>query len=103
MTMEEMDEIRERAANHVRTACREYGLYGNVIYYAPSPIVGEGESNRNRLYIIAGTSPRMGEDPLPIGLDPDYLVRRTARNKKLFYPGCWAFDFSEVNQVDAMH
>ena len=99
MDLSELETIRKHSALVIRKICEEYGLYGNVIYYAPSPIT---ESNRNRLYIIAGTDPAIGQDPPPKWLKPDEIIRRNERNNKLFYCENWAFDlFENRNDIQA--
>ena len=103
MTAQTLEDIRKRAANHIKHVCSQYGLYGNVVYYEPSSITTGDDSNRNRLYIVAGLSPKLGEDPPPFELNLDYIARQCQRNEKLFYPRIWALDFtSDVSMVDAM-
>lgn len=90
---------RSRAAMAVNNICRKYGLTGNVVYYAPSPIP---DSDRNRLYIVAGFDPAIRDNPTPSYLEPDKIVRNIKRNEKLFYPKIWAYDlFENKNDMHA--
>lgn len=91
MTPNDVYEGRQRAADQIRRICAEYGLYGSVIYHAPSSIP---ESDRNRIYIIAGNNPDLDGDSAPKWVYPEDIIRRSERNSKLFYPGIWAFDLS---------
>ena len=93
MTYQEIEAIRLNNASIVKDICSEYGLYGNVIYYTPSPIAG---SSMNRMYIVAGTDPALGEDPFPKQLRPDEIQRALERNEKLFCPRVWVFDLGEI-------
>lgn len=96
-------ESLQNLALQVKKICREYGLYGNVIYYAPSPFTRPDHSNRNRFYIVAGTSQDLQRDTLPSWLDPEEIIRRNSRNCKLFYPAVWAVDLSSgVSFMDAI-
>lgn len=79
---------------HCKKICSEYGLFGNFFYYTPSPIE---ESDRNRVYFIAGIDPALGGDVLPQGYFPEDLLRRQERCKKLFYPHTFVMDFTEEN------
>lgn len=76
---------------NVQRICAEYGLYGNVYYHEASRIP---YSDKNRLYIIAGTDPAIGEDPPPAHFAPDAIIRRREQNEKLFYPDMWAYDLT---------
>lgn len=90
---------RSRAAVLVQNICRKYGLSGNVVYYNPSPFP---ESDRNRLYIVAGFDPAIRNNPIASNLEPDAIVRKVKRNEKLFYPKIWAYDlFENKNDVHA--
>lgn len=89
--MNDMESIRQQVAQTVKAICNRYGLYGNVVYDTPSPIAG---SNRNRLYVVAGTDPALSQDPLPKSFRPDEVLRRQERDDGLFYPKVWAFDLS---------
>lgn len=96
-----IENIRKDAADRVKNICSQYGLYGNVIYYNPSPI---SDSNLNRLYVVAGLDPAIALDPPPRYLRPDEIVRRNKRNEKLFYPYVWAFDlFSDKIGIEVNH
>ena len=77
---------------HLKKICSEYGLFGNFFYYSPSPIV---ESDRNRLYFIAGTDPALGSDVLPAHYFPEDLLRHQKRCSKLFYPQVYVMDFTK--------
>ena len=77
---------------HCQKICSEYGLFGNFFYYAPSPI---DESDRNRLYFIAGIDPSLGSEALPAYVYPEDLLRRQQRCNKLFYPQVYVIDFTE--------
>lgn len=81
----------------VRDICREYGLYGRIVYFEPTQVP---ESDRCRFYILAGVSEDVMKDPLPNHIQPEELVRKQARNLSLFYPDCFALDMTEVK--DAM-
>ena len=103
MTDSSFEDARLQLAQKVKQFCAGYGLYGNVIYYAPSPFTREDESNRNRLYIIAGTSPAFGTDPPPDWIQPDQIIRRNKRNCKLFYPDAWALELSSgMQEIEIM-
>lgn len=91
MAPNDVYEGRQRAAEQIRRICAEYGLYGSVVYCAPSSIP---ESDRNRIYIIAGNSPDLTGDAAPKWVFPEDIIRRAERNSKLFYPNLWAFDLS---------
>lgn len=80
------------AIDHIKQICSEYGLYGNIIHYTPSPIP---ESDRNKYYIVAGTDPAIVGDSLPEYYFPEDVLRRQERNSSLFYPNAWVFDLSE--------
>ena len=101
MDRHEMESIRRTAAEKIKDICAKYGLYGNVIYYEPSPVP---DSNRNRLYIVAGTDPAVGKDPLPRTYHPEEILRRQNRSKSLFYPNAWVFDLSynpdDISEID---
>jgi len=98
------EEARIQLAQKVKHFCAVYGLYGNVIYYEPSPFTREDESNRNRLYIIAGTSPAFAEDPTPSWIQPDQIIRRNKRNCKLFYPDAWALELTPgMQEIEIMN
>jgi len=84
-------ESRKRAAEHIRRICAEYGMYGNIFHHTPSSIP---DSDRNRVYVIAGTHPDIGGERLPKWVYPEDIIRRSERNNKLFYPNIWAFDLS---------
>lgn len=93
------DNILQQHAQVVQDICRRYQIYGNVGYYTPSPIPG---SDRNRVYIVAGLDPAIMDSKHFPSFRPDEIIRRTARNEKLFYPQIWAYDLSEnVNDVQA--
>ena len=99
MDLIELENIRKHSALVIKKICEKHGVYGNVIYYEPSPIAG---SDRNRLYIIAGLDPAIGNDPPPEWLKPDEIIRRNERNSKLFYSDIWAFDlFENKNDMQA--
>lgn len=99
MTYEELENLRRHSGQVVKKICKKYGIYGNVIYDAPSPIP---VSDRNRLYIVAGLDPAIGEDPPPVWLRPEEIIRRNGRNRKLFYPDIWVFDlYSNRNDMEA--
>jgi len=96
-----IENIRKNAADRVKNICSQYGLYGNVIYYNPSPIP---DSNLNRLYVVAGLDPALALDPPPKYVRPDEIVRQNNRNEKLFYPNIWAYDlFSEGMGIEINH
>lgn len=92
---------KQQLASLIQQICAEYGLYGNLIYHAPSPLACADEYNRNRLYIIAGPDPAFGEDPPPDWIDPEQIILRNSRNCKLFHPGAWAFDLSSGREMEA--
>ena len=96
MDLANIEAYRHRAAQAVQEICHKYGLYGNVVYYAPSPIAN---SDRNRLYIVAGMDPAIESEKLPKEFRPDEIIRNNERNHKLFHPYAWAFDLFE-NQND---
>lgn len=75
----------------VQRICAEYGLYGNIYYREASRIP---YSDKNRLYIIAGTDPAIGKEPPPDRFCPDVIIRRREQNEKLFYPDVWAYDLT---------
>lgn len=92
---------RQRLADDIRQTCSDYGLYGNVIYHAPSPFTLSDKCNRNRFYIIAGTDPAFGQDPPPAWLAPDEIIRRNSRNSKLFYTDAWVLNLSsDISRID---
>ena len=76
---------------NVQHICAEYGLYGNVYYHDASRIP---YSDKNRLYIIAGTDPAIGKNPPPPLFSPEAIIRRREQNEKLFYPDVWAYDLT---------
>ena len=76
---------------NVQHICAEYGLYGNVYYHDASRIP---YSDKNRLYIIAGTDPAIGKNPPPSLFSPEAIIRRREQNEKLFYPDVWAYDLT---------
>lgn len=95
--MMDMNELAIQSVNpsfvkEVQSLCHGYGLYGNVIYHNPSPFA---ESDCNRVFVVAGYDPEIEQDPLPPNLQPDDIIRRNERNKKVFCPGSWAYDLSE--------
>ncbi len=103
MVDEMLGESLQNFSRQVKQVCGEYGLYGNVIYYAPSPFTCPDQNNRNRFYIIAGPSPDFGQDTVPAWLDPEQIIQRNKRNCKLFYPGAWALDLSSgISQIEAL-
>lgn len=92
-------DAQARAVAQIRAICREYGLSGSIFSYNPCYLP---ESNRNRVYVVAGTDAALSGDTLPQGLSPDVIIRRSERNKQLFYPHVWAFDLSaNSNQMKA--
>lgn len=88
----ETQEFRNRYGQVVKEICRKHGIYGDVIYYTPSPISG---SDRNRLYVVAGIDSAIGESNATNELKPDEILRRAQRNSKLFYPKVWAYDLAD--------
>lgn len=92
------EDNRPQLVQRIKHICASYGLYGNVVYYSPSPFTCDGDSNRNRLYIIAGISPAFGEDQLPEWIQPDQIIMRNKRNIKLFYPDAWALELTPGTQ-----
>ena len=91
-----MLQIRE----NVQHICAQYGLYGNVYFREASLIP---YSDKNRLYIIAGTDPAISNDPPPDQYAPDVIIRRREQNEKLFYPDVWAYDLTtHSDQLKAM-
>jgi len=82
----------QRAAFTVEEDCRKYGIYGTLVNFAPSPFP---ESDRNRLYIVAGLDPALSKKPVSLPMSPAEILRRSERNKKLFYPKLWAYDLTE--------
>ena len=92
MTAPSFEESRKLLAQKVQRFCSSYGLYGNVVYYAPSPFTRADESNRNRLYIIAGLHPDFAKEPLPAWIQPDRLLQRNLRNNKLFYTDAFVLE-----------
>lgn len=92
-------EAQLRAVQQIRGICDEYGMNGGIFRYNPCYLP---ESNRNRVYMVAGTDPALRAESLPQGLSPDAIIRRGERNKQLFYPHVWAFDLSaNSNQMKA--
>lgn len=89
MDIHEPVETIEQLKEQVQRICRKYGLYGNVYYYEPSTIP---TSNRNRIYVLAGTDPAIMQSPPPERYHPDEIVRRNSSNELLFYPDLWALD-----------
>ena len=99
--MNGIEDVRKSTADQVKRICAQYGLYGNAIYYSPSPFEG---SDLNKMYIIAGFDPALSHTPPPKYLCPDEIVRRIEQNENLFYPNIWAFDMSSCkNEMDANH
>lgn len=92
MDRQEMESIRKNNSAIVQDICSKYGLYGNVVYYEPSPIAG---SSLNRMYIVAGMDPVFAQDQVPKGLRPDEMIQTIQQNEKLFYPRAWALDLLE--------
>lgn len=92
MDREELEAVRKNNAEVVRQICAQYGLYGNVVYYEPSPISG---SSLNRMYMVAGTSPVFGNYPLPKRFRPNEVLQAINRNEKLFYPQAYVLDLLE--------
>ena len=94
-----MNRIEDREAGRhaqlqIRNICSEYGMSGSIFYHNPCILP---ESNRNRIYIVAGTDSALQGAELPRNLDPVSVIRRAERNNKLFYPKLWAFDLSANN------
>lgn len=102
MSPETFEASKQRLAALIKRICSEYGIHGNVIYHAPSPIACSDEYSRNRLYIIAGPDRAFEEDPPPKWIDPEQIIRRNSRNCKLFHPGAWAFDLSSGGEMEAI-
>lgn len=92
MNRQEMEAIRLKNAAIVKDICAQYGLYGNVILYNPSPVA---DSSLNRMYIVAGMDPCLGQDTLPKLMRPDEMLRALQRNEKLFCPKFWVLDLTE--------
>lgn len=84
--------IKER----VKRICDEYGLYGTAVLYPECNFEG---IERNRLYIVAGTTPEYGEDPPGKNIIPKEIVQRIGRNEQLFYPGAWAVDITDGHDM----
>lgn len=93
MTRQELEAVRQDNAAIVKSDCALHGLYGNVVYYEPSPIAN---SSKNRMYIVAGMDPKLGKDPFPKNLHPDEMLQAIRRNDKLFYPQAWVLDLLET-------
>ena len=103
MSSDTLESSRLRLSRQIKDACAAYGLYGNVIYHAPSPFTRTDEHNRNRMYIVAGPDPAFGEDPPPKWLDPEHIIRQNSRNNKLFYPGAWALELdTRTSELDIL-
>ena len=97
MDIREPVETIEHLKSKVQNICEKYGLFGNVYYYEPSTIA---TSNRNRLYILAGTDPAIAQNPPPAKYRPDEIIRRNTGDEILFYPDCWSldlFDYADSN------
>ena len=84
----ELQQMRE----NVKSICAEYGLYGNVYYYQPSRFE---DSDSNGIYIVAGTDPALGTEPLPQNLRPEAIERKAGQSEILFHPRAWALNLSE--------
>lgn len=80
-----------RAGEYIRNVCSEYGMHGNIFYYQPCSLT---ESDRNRVFIVAGDSPDLHSANMPSWVNPERILRRAEQNNKLFYPKIWAFDLS---------
>ena len=91
MEREELNSGRDFISLQVQRICANYGLYGNVVFYEPSPVAN---SDRNRPYIVAGTDPSFSMGPLPKHIQPDEILRTIERNDDLFYPNFYAIDLS---------
>ncbi len=99
MNRDEIEAIRKNNAAIVQDICSQYGLYGNVVYYEPSPVSG---SSMNRMYIIAGVDSVFADDILPKNLRPDEMLQAIKRNERLFYPRAWVLDLLETkDQITA--
>lgn len=93
MNRQKLEAIRKNNAAIVQDICADYGLYGNVIYYEPSPF---SDSSLNRMYVVAGFDPALGQDPPPRYFRPDEVLQNIKRNEKLFYPAIWVLDLKET-------
>jgi len=82
-------ETIEQLKNQVQHICEKFGLFGNVYYYEPSTIP---TSNRNRVYVLAGTDPAIAQNPPPKRFHPEEIIRRNNGDELLFYPDAWALD-----------
>lgn len=99
MTRQDLEAIRKNNAAVVQSVCREYGLYGNVVFYEPSPIA---DSSMNRMYVVAGLDPSFARDPFPKLLRPDEMLRAIQRNDRLFYPRAWVMDLLDNKEEIAV-
>ena len=103
MEQQTLEASRKIRAEKIQSICAEYGLYGNVVHYTPSPFP---DSSLNRFYILAGLDPGIAQDPLPKHLRPDEILQNIHRNKKLFHPRIWAMDLSgakdEASVMDSL-
>ncbi len=86
-------------SDQIKSICSEYGLYGNVILYRPSPIIG---SQRNKLYLVASRDPRFTSASPPKDFNPEQYFRRNKRSERLVYTDIFVYDLSENNRLDAM-
>ena len=93
MDRKELEAVRKNNAAIVQDICAQYGLYGNVVFYEPSPM---SNSSMNRMYIVAGLDPEIAKYPLPKKYRPDEMLHAIQRNEKLFYPQAWVLDLKEV-------
>ena len=80
--------------SEIRAICHKFGLYGGIFYHNPSPFK---DSDLNKVYVVAGTDPRLLNNTLPDSIDPAEIIRRNGRSKGIFYTDLWAKELSSDN------
>lgn len=95
-----LEDQRIKFANQIQDVCKNYGVFGNVILYRPSPLEG---SRRNKMYLIAGRDPSIASENLPEDFNPADYLHRNLRNERLFYTDVFIHELSsDSNRMMAM-
>lgn len=96
----ELNDAYAFTASRIQQICKQYGLFGNIYYYAPSQPAGLSCA---KMYVIAGTFRDLEGPTLPKWARPDEILRNQQENEKLFYTNIWAYDMTgESTDVQAI-